>query len=966
LGEEFGGCKVVELLGHGSLGSVYRAEHTAECAVIAIKILPPFLAKRFPHFITRYMAQSRRVADLNHPNVLQVYQVGEHRGFVFTTMKFVEGKSLSECIGEKKTVKSESAVKVARSAAFGLRAMSDSGVLHRNLKPGNILLGRDSKVLVSDFGLGPGSSAELKGSVFGTGIMNPRYLSPEQAANDSIDCRSDIYSLGAILYRMVTGYTPFDELENGRRAYLTPPIERNPKVPEDVSKVICRMMEYSPEDRYPTWNEVIDDLDSLFNGTLSELPTQISEVPAPAETADIGADNTDTERHEAVQQILSMLPDATPVESLTDEKSTDPPAEGSPAQQQEPARTGFVEDNAPQEMTQPQTSPPPAVLPTEEETLPPTRSPFYNPDNVETVKAQEEALTLQDADRAKTLKAAELLARMEQSVSHTDTDATVDYGTVRPATEGEGQGQLSIDPTFDIELTQQLTNLQKGPQSPGTVDEIDRTVTYVSDAEDVGLPAPPPPQSLAPPPTQQALEPLPDEEKPQIQFPFGGNYETPPAEFPSPQSKLELDAPSQHLTPAAPLTTLQGDLPVQTVQTVQTVRQARPTARRRSVIYERKRSSRERETVALITAVVTSAIFVIGAAIFWSMRTSEPTRAAPPPIRRTVPKSRPKTVRQKPKPKPVDRSAAIKRSVTDRVNQNIATHKWGEAIRSLENFARTQTTRSMENWAVQMAQRVRARAQDEFSEITRRAETAIKVGDQDEARDLYRIVFLNYDLEPYVSQARNKYAALLEAGTETEKPKPEVTTPQPAEKLPAEPVLDTPNFVILDSLVAQWRFADAVKQCTEYLDASRYETSPELLSIQKTIDLLPGLKHAIIEHLNRTQKKPKIDSLTEPPSAGKIFRATDRSLTVQSGVKVTTLPWDRLHASGMWRLAMDAVSPSNYKMRLAAVLLAVEMDSPAVAAKEVERLKSIGVDVTLYHQRIEHRRSERLKRLGVE
>ncbi|MDP7132315.1 MAG: hypothetical protein QF437_17615, partial [Planctomycetota bacterium] len=72
----------------------------------------------------------------------------------------------------------------------------------------------------------------------------------------------------------------------------------------------------------------------------------------------------------------------------------------------------------------------------------------------------------------------------------------------------------------------------------------------------------------------------------------------------------------------------------------------------------------------------------------------------------------------------------------------------------------------MENWAVQMAQRVRARAQDEFSEITRRAETAIKVGDQDEARDLYRIVFLNYDLEPYVSQARNKYAALLEAGTE--------------------------------------------------------------------------------------------------------------------------------------------------------------------------------------------------------
>jgi serine/threonine protein kinase len=233
-------------------------------------------------------------------------------------MKFVEGKSLAECIGTRKTVKPESAVRVARSAAFGLRAMADNGVLHRNMKPGNILLGRDSKVLVSDFGLGPGSSAELKGSVFGTAIMNPEYLSPEQAANDSIDHRSDIYSLGAILYRMLTGFTPFADLEGaGRRGLLTPPIERNPKVSEDVSVVISRMMEDRPDDRYSTWTEVIDDLDSLFNGTLSELPTQISDEPAPQEPAkvestglaprtpaEVEADTTDTERHEAVHQIM--------------------------------------------------------------------------------------------------------------------------------------------------------------------------------------------------------------------------------------------------------------------------------------------------------------------------------------------------------------------------------------------------------------------------------------------------------------------------------------------------------------------------------------------------------------------------------------------------------------------------------------------------------------------------------------
>jgi hypothetical protein len=309
----------------------------------------------------------------------------------------------------------------------------------------------------------------------------------------------------------------------------------------------------------------------------------------------------------------------------------------------------------------------------------------------------------------------------------------------------------------------------------------------------------------------------------------------------------------------------------------------------------------ERETVALMTAVITSAIFVLGAAIFWSMRTTEPIKkSVQAPVLRTSPKARttPPSKKQK---EPVDRSAAIKRSVTDRINQTTAAHKWGEAIRSLENFARTQTDRSMESWAVQMAQRVQVRARDEFNEIIRRAEGAIKTGDQDEARDLYLIVFLKYDLEPFVSQARNNYAALLEAREETAQPKPKVLSPQPNNEEPAEPVLDSPNFVILDSLVAQWRFADAFKQCNEYLDTSRYQTSPGLLSFQKTVDLLPRLKQSIIEFLNRSQNKTKVDDLTEPAGTGKIFRATDRSLTVQSGVKVSTLRWDRLHAAGSSR-----------------------------------------------------------------
>ncbi|MDA1141433.1 MAG: hypothetical protein O3B01_22965 [Planctomycetota bacterium] len=193
-----------------------------------------------------------------------------------------------------------------------------------------------------------------------------------------------------------------------------------------------------------------------------------------------------------------------------------------------------------------------------------------------------------------------------------------------------------------------------------------------------------------------------------------------------------------------------------------------------------------------------------------------------------------------------------------------------------------------------------------------------------------------------------------------------VLSPKPIEEQPTEPVLDNPDFIILDNLVAQWRFADALTQCNEYLDTNRYKTSPELLSFQKTAELLPQLKQTIVEFINHSKEKPELDSLTEASRTGNIFRATDRNLTIQSGVKVSTLAWDRLHVAGVWQLAMDAVSPSNYKMRLAAVLLTVEMDSPVVAVKEVERLKNIGVDVSLYHQRIEHRRSERLKRLGVD
>ncbi|MDA1141432.1 MAG: serine/threonine-protein kinase [Planctomycetota bacterium] len=752
VGEEFGGCKIVELLGHGGLGSVYRAEHKAEGTDIAIKILPPFLAKRFPNFITRYMAQSRRVADLNHPNVVPVYQVGEHRGFTFTTMKFVVGKSLAECIGNRKTVKPESAVRVARSAAFGLRAMSDHGVLHRNMKPGNILLGRDSKVLVSDFGLGPGSSAELKGSVFGTAIMNPDYLSPEQAANDSIDYRSDIYSLGAILYRMLTGYAPFGGLEGGsRRALLIPPNERNAKVSEAVSKVICRMMEYKPEDRYPTWNEVIAHLDSLFNGTLSELPTQISVETAPQVTPDLNADTTDTERHEAVQQILSMLPNATPVEQLTEDES-----DASPIPELRLGKApGFIEDSLQQELTQRQTSPPNQSP--DNETLPPTRSPFYNPATVTTARSHENIPTLLDEEKAKTNEAIELLAKMEQSISDTDTPDTVDYCATESADpEWAGEGRLEMDTSFDEELTRQLVNLKKGPEAPATVEEIDRTVTYVSDADDLGVPAPPPPRPLGSHPTQEALEPLTFRQKPELQFPFGGSYETPPAEFPSPQSKLDLDAPSQQLTPAAPMTTFQGRPPVQTVRRTNTF-----SSRQRSGVFERKRMVGEKETVAVITALVTSAILVLGAAIFWSMRTSEPSKeAVQASVRRPVPKARPTTPEPPKRTEPVDRTVAIKRSVTNRINQNIAVHKWGEAIRSLENFARTQTDRSLESWAVEMARSVQSRAQAEYNEMMGRAEEAIKNGDRDEARKLYRIVFLSYDLEPYCSSGPKQLRSL--------------------------------------------------------------------------------------------------------------------------------------------------------------------------------------------------------------
>src|SRR5262245_4641739 len=274
--QPFSDYEILDRVGAGAMGTVFKARHKKLNRIVALKVLKPSLA-RDARYVDRLRREARIVASLNDPHIVTGYDLGEEGGYHFFVMEFIEGKSLRALLVEWGMFAEEYVRGVARQVAQALDHAYQRGVIHRDIKPGNILIDEHGVAKLTDMGLAKGP-ADLTLTRDGATVGTPQYISPEQARNpQDVDVRSDLYSLGATLYHMATGVPPFrgDTMAQLITNVLneTPPApnEVNPALSEGLSLVIRKLLAKDLRVRYQTPRELLDDLDRIDRS----LPPQV-------------------------------------------------------------------------------------------------------------------------------------------------------------------------------------------------------------------------------------------------------------------------------------------------------------------------------------------------------------------------------------------------------------------------------------------------------------------------------------------------------------------------------------------------------------------------------------------------------------------------------------------------------------------------------------------------------------------
>ena len=310
-GQRIPGFKILGKLGAGAMATVYKAKQISLDRTVAVKVLPRKFSKNVS-FIERFYAEGRAAAQLNHPNIVQAFDVGNEKETYFFVMEYVDGRTVHDDITENKRYSEADAIDVVIQVAEALEHAHERGLVHRDVKPKNIMISRQGPVKLADMGLARAMSdkeaAEAEsGKAFGT----PYYISPEQIRGEkNIGPQADIYSLGATLYHMVTGTVPFEGkdpasvMRKHLRAPLQPPDHVNPKLSPHISEVIEMMMAKGPKDRYASCKDLLVDLRAVQDGEQPPIAhrgligedqlAEIIEAEAQA-PSEIAVDATDTE-----------------------------------------------------------------------------------------------------------------------------------------------------------------------------------------------------------------------------------------------------------------------------------------------------------------------------------------------------------------------------------------------------------------------------------------------------------------------------------------------------------------------------------------------------------------------------------------------------------------------------------------------------------------------------------------------
>jgi serine/threonine-protein kinase len=280
-----GRYEVEEELGRGGMAKVYRGTDTVLGRPVAVKILAPQFTDD-PSFVNRFRREAQAAARLNHPNLVSVYDTGSDDGVHFIVMEYVEGRTLADYLAGGGRIMPQRAIEIAEAVSQALTAAHAQGVIHRDIKPGNIMITPSGDVKVADFGIarviaGAETIAQTA-AVLGTAA----YLSPEQAQGQPVDQRSDLYSLGCVLYEMVAGRPPFtgdSPVAVASKQVLeqpVPPSKLNPDVSAQLDAVIMRTLAKNPANRYGSAEEFRQDLERARRGESVEATPLLPESAA--------------------------------------------------------------------------------------------------------------------------------------------------------------------------------------------------------------------------------------------------------------------------------------------------------------------------------------------------------------------------------------------------------------------------------------------------------------------------------------------------------------------------------------------------------------------------------------------------------------------------------------------------------------------------------------------------------------
>jgi|TARA_R110002073_G_scaffold104622_4_gene236580 eukaryotic-like serine/threonine-protein kinase len=277
-GSKISGYKILGKLGAGAMATVYKAKQVSLDRMVALKKLPEKFSQN-PQFIERFFAEGRAAASLNHPNIVQAFDVGNEGDIYYFVMEYVEGRTVHEDIVEHKRFNEKLAIEIIIQVAEALEHAHARGLIHRDVKPKNIMITKEGVVKLADMGLARAitdvEAAEAEaGRAFGT----PYYISPEQIRGEKdIGPPADIYSLGTTLYHMVTGAVPFEGkspsavMHKHLKTELIPPDHVNPKLSAGISEVIEMMMAKKVKNRYKNCTDLLVDLRALKNGEVPPI-----------------------------------------------------------------------------------------------------------------------------------------------------------------------------------------------------------------------------------------------------------------------------------------------------------------------------------------------------------------------------------------------------------------------------------------------------------------------------------------------------------------------------------------------------------------------------------------------------------------------------------------------------------------------------------------------------------------------